>query len=70
MHKVLKTIGRAYMISGDMNGDYGRRNNEIRKVNMYMKSDGYQIAEDWEKTGLDMQVALGDFSERRRLNHG
>lgn len=63
-------MGKAYMISGDMNGDYGGRNNEIRKVNMYVKNDGYQIAQDWKKTGLAMQVALENFSERRRLNYG
>ena len=32
----MKTVAKAYMISGDMNGNYGKRRNAKRKQKLYI----------------------------------
>lgn len=58
MQNIFRTIAKAYMISGDAHGYSGIRRNEIRKANMYMRNDRQQLAEDWNRVGLDMKKAL------------
>ncbi|HGO1493118.1 TPA: hypothetical protein ACK0CK_002750 [Staphylococcus aureus] len=60
MKNVFRTIAKAYMISGDLNGYSGIRRNEIRKGNMNKRNDEHQLAEDWKKVGLDIKKALNN----------
>lgn len=70
MQKFLKTVATAYMISGDMNGYYGKKRNEIRKNNIHSRSDKDQLESDWYTTGMDMQNALNRYPKEKELSHG
>ncbi|WP_113589775.1 hypothetical protein [Staphylococcus aureus] len=60
MQNVFRTIAKAYMISGDVNGYSGIRRNEIRIGNMNKRNDEHQLAEDWKKVRLDIKKALNN----------
>lgn len=70
MQKIFKTIATAYMISGDMNGYYGKKRNELRKNSLQSRSDINQLENDWYATGADMQKALNAYPKVKELNHG
>lgn len=65
----MKTVAKAYMISGDMNGNYGKRRNVKRKQKLYIYNDVHQTAKDWNNTGLDMQNALNMYVDEKELRH-
>ena len=54
MQKNFKTIATAYMISGDMNGYYGKKEMNY-KNSLQSRSDINQLESDWYATGADMQ---------------
>ena len=62
----MKTVAKAYMISGDMNG---KRRNAKRKQKLYIYNDVHQTAKDWNNTGLDMQNALNMYADEKELRH-
>ncbi|BCU52349.1 hypothetical protein ACUW9N_000857 [Staphylococcus auricularis] len=69
MQNLMKTVAKAYMISGDMNGNYGKRRNAKRKQKLYIYNDVHQTAKDWNNTGLDMQNALNMYADEKELRH-
>ncbi|MDO0950180.1 hypothetical protein Q1L93_00040 [Mammaliicoccus sciuri] len=70
MHDILKTVAKAYLISGDLNGFNGKSNINKRRHKMQNISDYEQLKNDWHVVGNDLRNSIKKYEKKELMYHG
>lgn len=70
MRNITKAIAKAYLISGDLNGNRGKEMIKKHRTKVYNISDQQEIIQDWYEVGCDLRKAINRYGEKELMYHG
>ncbi|UNB48144.1 hypothetical protein KM149_09680 [Staphylococcus coagulans] len=70
MQNVLKTIAKAYMISGDLNATIGKKNIRRHRQLIEFSDDSEQLNSDWYAVGNDLRKSIKTYDKQRLMYNG
>lgn len=70
MHDILKTVAKAYLISGDLNGFNGKSNIKKRRNKTQNINDYEQLKSDWYVVGNDLKNSIQKYEKKELMYHG
>ncbi|PCF42050.1 hypothetical protein [Staphylococcus delphini] len=70
MQNVLKTIAKAYMISGDLNATIGKKNIRRHRQLIEFSDDSEQLSSDWYAVGNDLRKSIKRYDKQRLMYNG
>lgn len=70
MHRIIKDLTQAYLISGDLNANIGKNKNRYHRDFIDSKIDSEELSNDWHKLGDDLNKAMNKYDQRVLMYDG